>query len=150
LASYVEKIARLQAEIAAAPGASARVGLAKSTSNLFRDRARRAAPRIDLKHFNRVVAFDAAAQTVDTEGMTTYAELASATLAHRAMPCVVPQLRSITVGGAMAGVGIEATSFRHGLVHDTAVALEVLTSDGRVVICTRDNEHRDMFFGFPN
>ena len=150
MASYVEKIARLQAEIAAAPGASARVGLAKSTSNLFRDRAPRSAPRIDLKHFNRVVAFDAAAQTVDSEGMTTYAELASATLAHRAMPCVVPQLRSITVGGAMAGVGIEATSFRHGLVHDTAVALEVLTSDGRVVICTRDNEHRDLFFGFPN
>jgi FAD/FMN-containing dehydrogenase len=82
--------------------------------------------------------------------MTTYAELASATLAHQAMPCVVPQLRSITVGGAMAGVGIEATSFRHGLVHDTAIALEVLTGDGRVVICTRDNEHRDLFFGFPN
>jgi FAD/FMN-containing dehydrogenase len=150
LASYVEKIARLQAEIAAAPGASARVGLAKSTSNLFRDRAPRSAPRIDLKHFNRVVALDAAGETVDSEGMTTYAELASATLAHRAMPCVVPQLRSITVGGAMAGVGIEATSFRHGLVHDTAVALEVLTGEGRVVICTRDNEHRDLFFGFPN
>ena len=151
MASYVEKIARLQAEIAAAPaGASARVGLAKSTSNLFRDRAPRSAPRIDLKHFNRVVAFDAAAQTVDAEGMTTYAELADATLAHGAMPCVVPQLKSITVGGAMAGVGIEATSFRHGLVHDTVVAMEVLTGDGRIVICTPDNEHRDLFFGFPN
>ena len=136
MASYVEKIARLQEEIAAAPaGTSARVGLAKSTSNLFRDRAPRTAPRIDLKHFNRVVAFDPAAHTVDTEGMTTYAELAAATLAHGEMPCVVPQLRSITVGGAMAGVGIEATSFRHGLVHDTAVALEVLTGDGHVVIC---------------
>lgn len=151
MASYMEKIARLQAEIAAAPaGSSARVGLAKSTSNLFRDRARRAKPRIDLKHFNRVVAFDPAAQTVETEGMTTYAELAAATLAHGAMPAVVPQLRSITVGGAMAGVGIEATSFRHGLVHDTALALEVLTGDGHVVICTPDNDHRDLFFGFPN
>jgi FAD/FMN-containing dehydrogenase len=151
MASYVEKIARLQAEIAAAPaGSSPRVGLAKSTSNLFRDRAPRSAPRIDLKHFNRVVAFDGAAQTVETEGMATYAELAAATLAQGAMPRVVPQLRSITVGGAMAGVGIEATSFRHGLVHDTALALEVLTGDGRVVICRPDNEHSDLFFGFPN
>lgn len=151
MASYVEKIARLQEEIAAAPaGTSARVGLAKSTSNLFRDRAPRTAPRIDLKHFNRVVAFDPVAHTVDTEGMTTYAELAAATLAHGEMPCVVPQLRSITVGGAMAGVGIEATSFRHGLVHDTAVALEVLTGDGLVVICRPDNEHSDLFYGFPN
>ena len=151
MASYVEKIARLQEEIAAAPpGASARVGLAKSTSNLFRDRAPRAAPRIDLKHFNRVVAYDPAAQAVDTEGMTTYAGLAASTLAHGAMPRVVPQLRSITAGGAMAGVGIEATSFRHGLVHDTAIALEVLTGDGRIVICRPDNEHRDLFYGFPN
>ncbi len=84
MASYVEKIARLQAEIAAAPaGASARVGLAKSTSNLFRDRAPRSTPRIDLKHFNRVVAFDPHAQTVDAEGMTTYAELVAATLRER-------------------------------------------------------------------
>lgn len=151
MASYVEKIARLQEEIAAAPpGASARVGLAKSTSNLFRDRVPRAAPRIDLKHFNRVVAYDPAAQAVDTEGMTAYADLAASTLAHGAMPRVVPQLRSITVGGAMAGVGIEATSFRHGLVHDTAIALEVLTGDGHIVICRPDNEHRDLFYGFPN
>ena len=151
MASYVDKIARLQAELASGPGgAPAAVGLRKSTSNLFRDRARRAAPRIDLKHFDRVVRVDNGARTVDVEGMTTYSDLAEATLAQTAMPCVVPQLRSITVGGAMAGVGIEATSFRHGLVHDTAAAFEILTGDGRVVICTPDNEHRDLFFGFPN
>jgi FAD/FMN-containing dehydrogenase len=66
------------------------------------------------------------------------------------MPAVVPQLKSITLGGAVAGVGIEATSFRQGLVHDTVLALDVLTGDGRVVTCTPDNEHRDLFFGFPN
>ena len=66
------------------------------------------------------------------------------------MPAVVPQLKSITLGGAVAGVGIEATSFRHGLVHDTIVAMEVLTGDGRIVACTADNEHRDLFHGFPN
>ena len=38
------------------------------------------------------------------------------------MPAVVPQLKSITLGGAVAGVGIEATSFRYGLVHDTIAA----------------------------
>ena len=44
------------------------------------------------------------------------------------MPAVVPQLKSITLGGAVAGVGIEASSFRHGLVHDTVAALDVLTA----------------------
>ncbi len=97
-----------------------------------------------------MIRIDAAAGTVEAEGMITYAALADATLAHGAMPAVVPQLKSITLGGAVAGVGIEASSFRHGLVHDTVTALDVLTGDGRIVHCTPDNEHRDLFFGFPN
>ena len=61
---------------------------------------------------------------------------ADATLAHGAMPAVVPQLKSITLGGAVAGVGIEASSFRRGLVHETIVAMDVLTGSGEIVIET--------------
>jgi FAD/FMN-containing dehydrogenase len=50
----------------------------------------------------------------------------------------------------VAGVGIESSSHRHGLVHDTMLELEVLLGDGRVVTCTPDNAHADLFFGFPN
>ena len=67
------------------------------------------------------------------------------------MPAVVPQLKTITLGGAVAGVGIEATSFRHGLVHETVLEIEVLLpATARVVTARRDNEHADLFFGFPN
>jgi FAD/FMN-containing dehydrogenase len=66
------------------------------------------------------------------------------------MPAVVPQLKTITLGGAVAGVGIESSSHRYGLVHDTMLELDVLLGDGRVVACTPHNEHRDLFFGFPN
>ena len=66
------------------------------------------------------------------------------------MPAVVPQLKTITLGGAVAGVGIEASSHRHGLVHDTVLEIEVLLGDGRIVTCTPDNEFADLFFGFPN
>ena len=151
MTTYAEKTARLMADIASA-GTSGRpgVGLAKGTSNLFRERARRSAPRIDLSHFNRVIGVDNAARLVEAEGMTTFEDLADATLHRDAMPAVVPQLKSITLGGAVAGVGIEATSFRQGLVHDTIVAMDILTADGRIVTCTADNEHRDLFRGFPN
>jgi FAD/FMN-containing dehydrogenase len=147
---YAEKTARLLADVDAAR-ASGRpaFGLAKSTSNLFRERAQRT-PRIDLGHFNAVVNVDRDAALVEAEGMTTFVDLADATLRAHAMPAVVPQLKSITLGGAVAGVGIEATSFRHGLVHDTVVAIDLLTGDGRIVTCTADNAHRDLFFGFPN
>src|SRR5207237_5820390 len=56
----------------------------------------------------------------------------------------------ITLGGAVAGVGIEASSHRYGLVHDTMLELDVLLGDGRVVNCTPANQHADLFFGFPN
>ena len=91
-----------------------------------------------------------AAGWVDVEGMTTYEDLVAWTLPRGFMPAVVPQLKTITVGGAAAGVGIEATSFRHGLVHDTLRELEVLLPEGEVVLCRPDNEHSDLFFGFPN
>jgi FAD/FMN-containing dehydrogenase len=82
--------------------------------------------------------------------MVTYEALTTACLRQGVMPAVVPQLKTITLGGALAGVGIESSSHRHGLVHDTVLELDVLLGDGRVVTCTRDNEHADLFFGFPN
>jgi FAD/FMN-containing dehydrogenase len=82
--------------------------------------------------------------------MVTYEDLTAACLRHGVMPAVVPQLKTITLGGALAGVGIESSSHRYGLVHDTVLELDVLLGDGRVVTCTRENEHADLFFGFPN
>ena len=46
--------------------------------------------------------------------MTTYEDLVDATLPHGLMPLVVPQLKTITLGGAVTGLGIESTSFRNG------------------------------------
>ena len=103
-----------------------------------------------MRGFNQVLAVDAAAGSVDTEGMITYEDLTRECLAHGVMPAVVPQLKTITLGGAVAGVGIESSSHRYGLVHDTMLELDVLLGDGRVVTCTAGNEHSDLFFGFPN
>jgi FAD/FMN-containing dehydrogenase len=66
------------------------------------------------------------------------------------MPAVVPQLKTITLGGAVAGVGIESSSHRHGLVHDTALEIEELLGDGSIVLATPDNGHADLYYGFPN
>jgi FAD/FMN-containing dehydrogenase len=84
------------------------------------------------------------------EGMTPYAKLVAECLRHGVMPAVVPQLKSITIGGATTGCGIESSSFRYGLVHETVQEMEVLLGDGRTVVCAPDNEHRDLFYGFPN
>jgi FAD/FMN-containing dehydrogenase len=125
------------------------LGLVKR-SNLFRDREEGAKRRLDLSGFDHVIGIDIAAGTVEVEGMTTYEALVDATLPHGVMPAVVPQLKTITVGCAVAGVGIEATSFRQGLVHHTLLEFDVLLPDGGIITCTPHNEHRELFFGFPN
>ncbi|MDX1410070.1 MAG: FAD-binding oxidoreductase, partial [Saprospiraceae bacterium] len=97
-----------------------------------------------------MLALDAHAQWVEVEGMTPYMDLVDATLPHGVMPCVVPQLRSITIGGAISGVGIESSSFKYGLVHESILDMDVLTGNGDVVTCSADNAHSDLFYGLPN
>ena len=65
--------------------------------------------------------------------MCTYEDLVDATLPHGLMPLVVPQLRTITLGGAVTGLGIESTSFRNGLPHESVLELDVLTGAGEIV-----------------
>ncbi|UCH50247.1 MAG: FAD-binding oxidoreductase [Betaproteobacteria bacterium] len=126
------------------------IGLSKDTSNLFRDRESGGKRHLDVRDFNHVLEVNPDQGWVDVEGMTPYDELTEQTLKHNVMPAVVPQLKSITIGGAVAGVGIEASSFKYGLVHDTMLEIEVLTGNGEVVIARPDNAHSDLFFGFPN
>ncbi len=145
--SYAARKAALAQALASSTGT---VGLRKPTSNLFRDRERNGIRRLDVSTFRRVLGVDPEAGWIEAEGMASYEDLVLAALACGRMPAVVPQLKTITVGGAVAGVGIEATSFRHGLVHHSMLEFEVLAGDGNLYICTPDNEHRDLFFGFPN
>ena len=128
----------------------AQLGLRKDTSNLFRDPARTSRQRLDVRSFNHVITVDAEAKLIEAEGMTTYEDLVAATLACGVLPPVVPELKSITLGGAVAGVGIEASSFKYGLVHESLIEFDVLTGGGRILTCRPDNDQRDLFFGFPN
>jgi FAD/FMN-containing dehydrogenase len=127
------------------------VRLDKRTSNLFRFPA--SSPtvrRLDVSAFQHVLAVDPETRTADVQGMVTYERLVDATLPHGLMPLVVPQLKTITLGGAVAGLGIESSSYRNGLPHESVRELEVMTGDGRVLVATADNEHADLFRGFPN
>ncbi len=146
--TYQRTRRRLLGDLAALPpGAPVRLG--KKTSNLFRQRTG-VAGRLDVSGLSGVLEVDPVARTADVLGMTTYEELVDATLAHGLAPLVVPQLKTITLGGAVTGLGIESSSFRNGTPHESVLEIEVMTGDGRLVVARPDNDHRDLFFGFPN
>ena len=146
---YRRSVAALAAQYASLPPDSP-VRLAKSTSNLFRPRARSSGPRLEVSGFSGLIDVDAAAHCADVGGMTTYEELVDLLLPFGLMPLVVPELKTITLGGAVTGLGIESSSFRNGMPHESVVEMDILTGSGDVVTARRDNEHRDLFFGFPN
>jgi FAD/FMN-containing dehydrogenase len=146
---HQRRTATLAAVVSQARARGERIGLRKSTSNLFRHRAPAGKHLIDVRDFNRVLAIDPQRMTADVEGMITYEALADETLKHGLLPAVVPQLKTITVGGAVSGLGIESSSFKFGLVHETAEEMEILLGDGRLVTCSC-RENPDLFFGFPN
>jgi len=147
-AAYTRRRDKLTRDLREA-SAGQTVGLNKSTSNLFRARAEGSRRRIDVRDFHHVLHVDTDARVADVEGMTTYEELVDETLKFGLLPTVVPQLKTITIGGAVSGLGIESSSFKYGLVHETVEEMEILLADGSTVTCS-PTQAPDLFFGLPN
>ncbi|MGH3676156.1 MAG: FAD-binding oxidoreductase [Mycobacterium sp.] len=147
-AAHAAGVERLLASYRVIPP-TATVRLAKPTSNLFRARAKSNAKGLDVSGLTGVLAIDPDARTADVAGMCTYADLVAATLPFGLSPLVVPQLKTITLGGAVTGLGIESASFRNGLPHESVLEMDILTGTGEVL--TASPEHNaDLYRAFPN
>jgi FAD/FMN-containing dehydrogenase len=106
---------------------------------------RRHDTKLDVSALTEIVEIDPVRKLCVAESGVTFVDLVKATLAHGLVPIVVPELKTITIGGAVAGCSIESTSFVHGGFHDTCVEYEVVTATGETLVCTRENEHRLVF-----
>lgn len=150
--TYDDKVRRLQGEWRSGHGP---LRLQKSTiSNLFRYQSRRASGppvrRVRLDGFTGVIGLDLQGRSLEVEGLATYETVVRHCLGHGVLPLVSPELKNITVGGAVVGIGIESTGFRHGFVHDGLIEADVLLPGGDVVTARADNDHADLLHGLPN
>ena len=128
LAGYTSRRQALASTLSGLPPGPMR--LQKETSNLFRTRNTNPHHALDISAFSHVLNIDTERNTIEVEGMTPYADVISASLQVGLMPKVVPQLKSITVGGAISGIGIESSSFRYGLPHESVLEMDVLLAGG--------------------
>lgn len=145
--AHAAKIARVIAQLRAHPRGHP-VSLRKRAVRHQvpkRDDKSRTDAKIDLSDLDAVLAIDRDAMTCTAEPGVTFEALVAATLPLGLAPVVVPELSTITVGGAVAGCSIESMSFVYGGFHDSCFEYEVITSDGRVLTCTPTNEHRFVF-----
>lgn len=101
--------------------------------------------KIDISDLTEVLHIDPERRICVAESGVTFVDLVTATMKHGLVPIVVPELKTITIGGAVAGCSIESMSFVHGGFHDTCLEYEVITATGEVLTCTPDNAHRLVF-----
>jgi FAD/FMN-containing dehydrogenase len=106
---------------------------------------RRRDQTIDATELDEILAIDPARRIAVAESGVTFEELVRATLAQGLLPVVVPELKTITLGGAVAGCSIESTSFVNGGFHDNCVEYEVVTSAGEVLTCRPEGQHSLVF-----
>src|SRR5262245_44685228 len=98
--NYEKKKENLLADLQKNP-THRKISLRKSTSNLFRPQTgSNKDKKIDVRNFNQVVQIDPQNRRAEIEGMATYFDIVNETLAYGFLPPVVPELKSITVGGA--------------------------------------------------
>ncbi len=148
-----EYLSRRETLVAAYLGGGVEFRLAKSgMTNLFRygGNASRAAAGLEVDDFCNVLGIDADAATIDVEGMVTIEKILEVTLPHGLIPKVSPELKHITAGGAIVGIGIESSCFREGFFHDGLIEAEVLLPSGEVITCRADNDYADLFHALPN
>jgi FAD/FMN-containing dehydrogenase len=145
---YIAKKKEVQAQFARLAQQPEHPELSKDTSNLFRG-SKRDQARLDVRSLNQVIAINPEARTVDVEGVCTYETLVRETLKYGLAPAIVPELKTITVGGAYAGIGVETASFRYGFMHETVLEADILTGEGTIRTCSL-TQNRDLFVGFPN
>ena len=97
-------------------------------------------PKIDFSPFNELIEIDTHAMTATAEPGLTFDALVDATLPLGLMPYVVPELKTITVGGAVAGCSIESQSYRYGGFHDSCIEYEAVTGTGEIITCSPEND----------
>lgn len=101
--------------------------------------------KIDLTDLNEIIHIDPEKGICIAEPGVTFVDLVSATMKYNLVPIIVPELKTITIGGAVSGCSIESMSYKHGGFHDTCLEYEIITAKGDVQICTPDNENNLLF-----
>lgn len=100
---------------------------------------------INLRDFDQIIEIDPDRRICIAEPGVPFCRIVDQTLPLGLVPIVVPELKTITIGGAVAGCSIESMSYVYGGFHDTCLEYEIITARGDILTCTPGNEHALVF-----
>jgi Delta24-sterol reductase len=103
------------------------------------------AKKLDLTDFTSILEWNPEECWILVEPRITFDRLCRYTLSHGFVPLVVPEFKSITVGGAIMGAALESSSHRYGQFNDTCLEYECLLGNGELIYASA-TQHADLFY----
>lgn len=89
--------------------------------------------RVDVASLNSILDINKLEQTATVQSGVTFQDLCHETLKQGLLPLVVPEFKSITIGGAIQGIGIESSSWQNGAVDESIIEATLILGDGSIV-----------------
>ncbi len=99
---------------------------------------------IDMRSLNRVHDVTEAGDAIEVDAGADWSQVLTAALTRERTPPVLTNYLGLTVGGTLGIGGIGITTHQHGAQVDNVLELEVVTGEGRVVLCS-ERKHRRLF-----
>jgi len=96
--------------------------------------------KINILKLSEILEVDPRGRCCVAEPGVTFEALVRETLKCGLLPLIVPELKTITIGGAVAGGAVESMSFRHGTFHDSCLEYELVTGAGQIISCSPEKD----------
>ncbi|MBA2728327.1 MAG: FAD-binding oxidoreductase [Parachlamydiaceae bacterium] len=95
---------------------------------------------------NQVLEVDLKSMSIKVEPRVTMEMLFQATLPYGLSVPVIPEVKSMTVGGALMGIAGESSSHRWGCFHEICTGCEILLGNGDLLHAS-PQENPEIFYG---
>ncbi len=95
--------------------------------------------KIYIGDLDQIIQINTDDKTCTAESGVTFYDLVQKTLPLGLVPYVVPELKGITIGGAVSGCSIESMSYKYGGFHDSCLEYEIIAATGEILTCSREN-----------
>ncbi|MBN1500349.1 MAG: FAD-binding oxidoreductase [Spirochaetes bacterium] len=96
--------------------------------------------KLNLSALNKILEINETEKYAVAESGVTFHQLVHETLKYGLIPYTVPELKGITIGGAVSGCSIESMSYKLGGFHDSCIEYELISGRGEIITCSVDKE----------
>jgi FAD/FMN-containing dehydrogenase len=121
--------------------------LKKSTISHFAPQSntpRQNSKKINITDFTDIIHIDTHNKVCIAESSVPFNKLVKETLKYNLIPMCVPELETITIGGAVAGCSLESMSFKYGGFFDSCINIEIITGKGEIINSSKE-KNKDIF-----